>query len=240
MTQARTSDLFAASAADAPPLLPSDASPKPLTADDLHMAKHGGIEPRRPVSPGDRIGVHTLLDPIGYKTDKSGRRYSRWRARCVCGAVEILSLTAVRNRRKCAHFKADPGEPLIDSVTPYAEDDRAWFVTMCHPDGITLEHCGELIGVTRERVRQIEDRALAKIAKKHPKLLDVLRAKAEARDARIRSLPPPPPEFTKREADNMTAKPGAAYARVLTDFDKSAAKNWGRPTRRVLPDKGGE
>jgi hypothetical protein len=56
------------------------------------------------------------------------------------------------------------GEEIIDRITPFEEDDKCWYVTACHPDGITLEEVGTLINCTRERVRQIEATALRKLA----------------------------------------------------------------------------
>jgi len=53
--------------------------------------------------------------------------------------------------------------PLVDADTPYEEDLAArWFVRN-HPDGGTLEEVGVMLGVTRERIRQIEMMALRKL-----------------------------------------------------------------------------
>lgn len=51
-------------------------------------------------------------------------------------------------------------DALIDNDTPWEEDDRAWYVVACHPGGLTLDQLGQLYGVTRERIRQIESSAL--------------------------------------------------------------------------------
>ncbi|MBZ0116592.1 MAG: hypothetical protein K8H88_06350 [Sandaracinaceae bacterium] len=44
--------------------------------------------------------------------------------------------------------------------TPYGEDRAAQAFVAEHPDGATLEQVGLALGVTRERVRQIELDAL--------------------------------------------------------------------------------
>ncbi len=46
---------------------------------------------------------------------------------------------------------------------PWDEDDHAWYVVAHHPDGLSLEQVAALMGVTDERVRQIEQEAFAKI-----------------------------------------------------------------------------
>lgn len=59
----------------------------------------------------------------------------------------------------CAQSPESPGAP-IDPRTRYADDARAQYVVACHPDGINNEQIGELLGISRERVRQIVDSAL--------------------------------------------------------------------------------
>ena len=63
---------------------------------------------------------------------------------------------------------------LINGWTRWEEDDRAWYVVACHPHGLTLEQIGELFGLTRERIRQIEAIALAKLLVAHPDLREYL------------------------------------------------------------------
>ncbi len=48
----------------------------------------------------------------------------------------------------------------LDAVTRYEDDEQAQAFVAAHPDGATLEEIGELWGITRERVRQIERAAL--------------------------------------------------------------------------------
>lgn len=49
---------------------------------------------------------------------------------------------------------------------PYSEDTVAQRFVEEHPDGGTLEECGAAFGVTRERIRQIEARALERLRKR--------------------------------------------------------------------------
>ena len=54
-------------------------------------------------------------------------------------------------------------DALVDEDTPYEEDLAArWFVVN-FPDGGTLEEVGAMLSVTRERIRQIEKRAIYKL-----------------------------------------------------------------------------
>lgn len=54
----------------------------------------------------------------------------------------------------------DPEEQAVDPSV--LEQTCALGVAAQHPDGITLEKIGELLGLTRERVRQLEDKAIAR------------------------------------------------------------------------------
>jgi len=55
---------------------------------------------------------------------------------------------------------------LIDGTTPYDEDKRCQYVVEHHPHGLTLDQIGDLLGLTRERVRQIEAKALERLVKR--------------------------------------------------------------------------
>jgi len=59
-------------------------------------------------------------------------------------------------------------ERLVNLVTPWEEDDRCWYVVAHHPGGLTLRQIGDIVGLTRERVRQIEAMALHKL-RRHPR-----------------------------------------------------------------------
>jgi len=54
--------------------------------------------------------------------------------------------------------------PGFDTLA-WADDALAQAVVAEHPDGMTLEEVGDLMGLTRERIRQIELTALRKLRK---------------------------------------------------------------------------
>ena len=58
---------------------------------------------------------------------------------------------------------ASPRRAAFDSL-PWDEDEDVRAFVAAHPDGATLEEVGEYLGVTRERVRQMEGAALARLA----------------------------------------------------------------------------
>lgn len=58
---------------------------------------------------------------------------------------------------------AVPFDPWGD--LPWAQHKEAKDVVAAHPDGMTLEEIGAVLGLTRERVRQIEATALVKLRK---------------------------------------------------------------------------
>lgn len=59
-----------------------------------------------------------------------------------------------------------PGKPLIDKHTRYEDDYACRLFVHMNPRGQTLAVVGEALGVSRERVRQIEERALRKLQKR--------------------------------------------------------------------------
>lgn len=96
----------------------------------------------------------------------------RYRLKCGrCGAVRMCLTTHLRRIKPCTcDASVEPtapeieaGDVAIDAYTPWELDDVCWYVVACHPDGLTLAEIGELLGVTRERVRQIETAALEKL-----------------------------------------------------------------------------
>lgn len=59
--------------------------------------------------------------------------------------------------------RKDRPPPLVDVDTPYKDDVACQLFVAFFPEGATLDMVGAAIGVTRERARQIEDRALKKL-----------------------------------------------------------------------------
>ncbi len=57
--------------------------------------------------------------------------------------------------------RPDEADPWIE--LEWDEHVEAKRMVDAHPDGMTLEHIGEAMGITRERVRQIEGGALRKL-----------------------------------------------------------------------------
>lgn len=87
-----------------------------------------------------------------------GAEISRASKRCVpCFAAHARTASRA--------LPTHPGA-LIDGTTRYADDPRAQYVVAAHPDGLTLDEIGELLGLTRERVRQIEEQALASLRRR--------------------------------------------------------------------------
>lgn len=78
--------------------------------------------------------------------------------------------------------KRPAAEKLIDNQTPFEEDERCRYVVKHHPDGLTLDEIGQLMDCTRERVRQLESRIIAKLQKRRV-TVDDLRAMKECAEA---------------------------------------------------------
>lgn len=64
-------------------------------------------------------------------------------------------------RKRGARPSAEPILP--DLHVPWEESDWSWYVVAHHPNGLTLDEIGQLMGITRERVRQIEQKAFGKL-----------------------------------------------------------------------------
>lgn len=75
---------------------------------------------------------------------------------------------------------------FVDGSTPYADDAWCRALVALHPGGMRLEDIAVVMGVTRERVRQIEASATRKIARTHGAEIDADRA---AGGFRMRALP---------------------------------------------------
>jgi hypothetical protein len=82
---------------------------------------------------------------------------------------------------------------------------------------MTLQEVSEILGVTRERIRQIELKALMKL-KKRPQVT------ALGRDLEV--LPPPPPPIPVRRppAVSEVSQGGLRRARVMQDHLESGSR----------------
>jgi hypothetical protein len=68
-------------------------------------------------------------------------------------------------RRENGYRRARQTSSIVDPHLPWELDEAARDFVAKHPDGGTLHEVGEALGVTRERVRQIEEKALRKLAR---------------------------------------------------------------------------
>lgn len=84
----------------------------------------------------------------------------------------------------CAGHHLSGRDALVHPTTRYDDDVAAQLCVAAFPDGMTLEQVGEALGLTRERVRQIEKHALRRIALK----LRQLRSRAPAGALEIDAL----------------------------------------------------
>ena len=64
--------------------------------------------------------------------------------------------------------RMSPAERKRRNLTPYAEDPKAQALVDDNPDGMMLSEIADYLGLTRERVRQIEAQALQKLAGPKP------------------------------------------------------------------------
>jgi DNA-directed RNA polymerase specialized sigma24 family protein len=80
--------------------------------------------------------------------------------------VEGKLVTRDRSRVWLRGFRVHPaarGATTLDEALHALPESCALDVTRSNPDGLTFDQTARLLGVTRERVRQIEATALAKM-----------------------------------------------------------------------------
>jgi hypothetical protein len=86
-------------------------------------------------------------------------------ARCLeCGEEKWIAGISVREGgcRDCYLGREYLG-PYVDQETEWEEDDRCWYVVSRHSDGLTMKQIGELMGVSKQRVEQIQNGAIRKL-----------------------------------------------------------------------------
>lgn len=103
----------------------------------------------------------------------------------VCG-TPLPAGSDVNRSIRCADCKSfrKASKALVHPTRPYLQDMRARYAMKLCAGGMTLEMVGDLFGVTRERVRQIEQRALDRLLVVHgaEKLRELLSMAPESRD----------------------------------------------------------
>jgi len=132
---------------------------------------------------GYRVSAQAILDRVG-RVERGEAGYDLDRA---------MNPARLPRGWNGPRIRAEPvREEMRDAQhTPYAEDDWAWYVVQAHPDGLTLDQIGELYGLSRERVRQIEEDAVRKInrqPKRKVEILEMLREIESLRPSRLGSL----------------------------------------------------
>lgn len=85
----------------------------------------------------------------------------------VCGIRERVT------RLRCdvcigVHVNGTRGPALVHPTMPYELDEAAQRFVDEHPDGGSLDEIGEAMGLTRERIRQIESIALRRLSIRLP------------------------------------------------------------------------
>jgi hypothetical protein len=119
---------------------------------------------------GQRFGSLTVV--VRHGTDGQGG--ATWYCACDCGGQAVFSaqLLLHRGKRACNSCtgQSAAGRPISKGMwpgisrLPWEEDEIAQSVVAAFPGGMTLEQVGLCFGVNRERVRQIESKALRKLA----------------------------------------------------------------------------
>jgi hypothetical protein len=95
-------------------------------------------------------------------------------------------------------------------------------------DGATLEEVGELLNITRERVRQIQDRSLVQLRRSATEAV-----RDHLPDSTTKETPPAPAHDAAREDRNLRALALAGWTRVRVDI-AGADERWCDPEGRIV------
>jgi hypothetical protein len=126
---------------------------------------------REPQLVGRRYGLWVVVAPAGYYSSNQ-RAYV---AACVrCGErvrAQVYELRRLHDH-DCDPFapEQDPAEtaaPLVDGWTPWERDGNCRAAVRFRPGGVTQAVVAGLMGLTEDRVQQIEAAALAKLRQEH-------------------------------------------------------------------------
>lgn len=96
------------------------------------------------------------------------------------------ALRKAANRRRCRDCRGENilvSTGIVDANTRYEEDPVAQTVVAMYPEGVPGEIVAELFGVTRQRVSQIEERALRKIRESNLMSRELMALFHEGQDA---------------------------------------------------------
>lgn len=144
----------------------------------LTVTKTGGHTPRYVVRVGRRdkggpesrlwLSVHETLRDAEAARDKARRAPSAaWlaaeRASLARRRASAERRLGLPRSRSVVPVDASPRRVAFETL-PFAEDAETVAFVEAHPDGATLDEIGEWLGVTRERVRQMEADALRSLA----------------------------------------------------------------------------
>ena len=119
-----------------------------------------GPAPKRYYGRGRCLSLKEWRDEIGTSYDTMHSYLIRYG-----DDFGITRLMEHREAQRATRDAVPDGHPNSKSWEDlkWEDDAVAQYVVEMHPDGLTLEEIGELMGLTSERVRQIEESALRKL-----------------------------------------------------------------------------
>lgn len=146
---------------DAAPAEPTAPALEKLRLRQLGRRPNGTINPRTPLTRDEKRAAALLVAPDDVERPRTrgdcvdGPRPCPW----VSCRYHLYLDVGMDGALKLNHLEREVWE--MDESCTLDVADRG---------GETLDHVGQILGVTRERVRQIEARALRVMGRRHPKL----------------------------------------------------------------------